>query len=181
MSRRGRQKRRGREDDVPDIYKEMLAEVAASTPGQSSSAERPIKRRKTAHRAIIQSQMDVSSTQSKSKDVEPRTPSTQQRGPVTDAEESEESDIDWEEVDLDVNPDPDQDIDEAEPDGKEMDIVLNEEDTPRKKRAGPTVKALNAAQRRLRLDVHKMHLLCLLAHVGMRNWWCKNKKLQVCS
>ncbi|KAI9885596.1 MAG: rRNA-processing protein bfr2 [Watsoniomyces obsoletus] len=177
MSRRRQPKRRGGQDDVPDIYKEMLAEVTASTPGQSSNTERPIKRRKTAHRAITERTVDTTSRDSKRKDVEPRTPTDRPEARLQ-TEESEESDIDWEEVDLDINHASDQENDEDEPENGAMDLVLNEEDTPRKSRAGPTAQALNAEQRRLRLDVHRMHLLCLLTHVGMRNRWCNNRKVQ---
>jgi hypothetical protein len=40
-------------------------------------------------------------------------------------------------------------------------------------------KPVTAAERKIRLDVHKTHLLCLLSHVQRRNLWCNDEEVQV--
>lgn len=39
-------------------------------------------------------------------------------------------------------------------------------------------KALSKSEKEIRRDIHKVHLLCLLAHVERRNEWCNSPKVQ---
>ena len=39
-------------------------------------------------------------------------------------------------------------------------------------------KALSKSEKEIRKDIHKVHLLCLLAHVERRNEWCNDPKVQ---
>ncbi len=39
-------------------------------------------------------------------------------------------------------------------------------------------KPLTRAERQLRVDIHKMHVLCLLSHVAQRNRWCNADAVQ---
>ncbi|KIH91251.1 xeroderma pigmentosum group C-complementing protein [Sporothrix brasiliensis 5110] len=39
-------------------------------------------------------------------------------------------------------------------------------------------KPLSRAERMHRIEIHKMHLLCLLAHAAQRNRWCNSAKVQ---
>lgn len=40
-------------------------------------------------------------------------------------------------------------------------------------------KPVTGLEKKWRLDIHKMHLLCLLGHVHMRNLWCNDDEVQV--
>ena len=39
-------------------------------------------------------------------------------------------------------------------------------------------RKITAVDRRIRLETHKLHLLCLLFHVHLRNRWCNNDEVQ---
>lgn len=39
-------------------------------------------------------------------------------------------------------------------------------------------KALSKSEKERRMEIHKVHLLCLLAHVERRNKWCNSPKVQ---
>jgi xeroderma pigmentosum group C-complementing protein len=39
-------------------------------------------------------------------------------------------------------------------------------------------KAISKKERERRVEVHKIHLVCLLAHVELRNRWCNDPKVQ---
>ena len=201
----GGRKRRQKEDDIPEIYKEMLAEVAASTtPDQASHEGGSRKRRKVARRERSQNQREPVSAPSRHAVQDGRRPArrmsalseggildqtrsrdtTQQekqkeRLVDSEPEDSAESDVGWESVDLgNVG------HDSSEPSVEDskttrLNLVLDEEDTPRRRGAVAKVKSLNAAQRRLRLEIHRMHIMCLLVHIGLRNHWCNDCHLKV--
>jgi hypothetical protein len=63
--------------------------------------------------------------------------------------------------------------------GESLTIVIGGQDdkSPRTRRKGQKPPTL--AERKLRLDVHKIHVMCLLYHVFVRNHWCNDSKLQV--
>ncbi|KAI9807586.1 MAG: hypothetical protein M1825_005526 [Sarcosagium campestre] len=94
------------------------------------------------------------------------------------SEDSEDSDIGWEEIDLGR-----EEVESEEDSGNEggdtgsLDLVLGEEE-PSRSRARRKRKPLTIAERQLRLQVHKMHLLCLIAHVHMRSNWCNDEAVQ---
>ena len=39
-------------------------------------------------------------------------------------------------------------------------------------------RKITAVDRRIRLETHKLHLLCLLFHVHLRNRWCNNDEVR---
>lgn len=45
-------------------------------------------------------------------------------------------------------------------------------------RRGDRRKAISREERERRIQIHKVHLLCLLAHVERRNWWCNDPEVQ---
>lgn len=66
----------------------------------------------------------------------------------------------------------------AQDDG-DLVLTLNaEETTPRRKSVAARRKAITKADRALRLEIHKMNLLCLLRFVDRRNGWCNDKLVQ---
>jgi xeroderma pigmentosum group C-complementing protein len=46
------------------------------------------------------------------------------------------------------------------------------------RRAVDRRKALNKEQKQHRVEIHKMHLLCLIFHVSWRNRWCNDRRVQ---
>jgi xeroderma pigmentosum group C-complementing protein len=160
----------------------MLEEAEARDPDQFHS-DRPVKRRRLG---------DPKSTQTRAIPVEspPLEQSTVAPSPEADAFQnvqtvydlttSDESDVEWEDVDV---AQPAHGIfgtaDAREGRDETLQITLDRGSETRKK-APPRRKPVTAAEKNLRLDAHKAHLLCLLAHVNSRNRWCNDDTLQVC-
>ncbi len=73
---------------------------------------------------------------------------------------------------------------EAEADRRREDIDeplhLDLEKTPGLEFSSPEHrrKPATLVERKLRLEVHKWHVLCLLAHLQRRNYWCDDEKVQ---
>jgi xeroderma pigmentosum group C-complementing protein len=191
--------RRGtRQDDsaTPDVYKDMLAEAASSEPTRFKDDGRTIKRRRIGPvRGVAGGKEGAEGGQDVPElSVEPipapddgfedlfeERPAPQVA--YSDFEDSEESDVDWEEVDL-VNDDREnilgsEDEHEDEGDGGDLDLVLLDPKGKGKRTNLPKRKPITAVERKLRLEVHKMHLLCLLYHVFLRNSWCSDPEIQV--
>jgi xeroderma pigmentosum group C-complementing protein len=97
---------------------------------------------------------------------------------TNDSTSSEESDFEWEEVVLGQNEDRGGQELEGEPVLNDLTITIggNTDDTPTRKRVRR--RAITSVERKLRLDIHKMHVLCLLYHVHRRNSWCNDAKVQ---
>lgn len=170
-----------------DVYNEMLRDALSSSPLPGTIEDRPIKRRKTARglaadtarndttepsspAAIAETDMDH--------EVSVRNPAFgSQQMAYNDSDESEDSDFDWEEVDLVQTADPEQ-----APSSKDdsLSLMLGGDtksdlpDTKPRKR-----KPVTAAERQFRLEIHKLHVLCLLAHVHLRNHWCNDETVHV--
>ncbi|KAJ5495862.1 hypothetical protein N7539_000978 [Penicillium diatomitis] len=170
-------------DELAEVYQEMLAEAEARDPEQFHS-DRPIKRRKVGGSNGVPTKAIPIEF---SKSAEPATSSALDYGSplrhphfqvIYDSTSSEESDIEWEDVDVE-QPAPtahaktnvNEDRDET------LQITLDEQPETSKKRAMRR-KPLSKAEKQLRLDTHKAHLLCLLAHVQIRNKWCNDNALQ---
>ena len=172
---------------VPDVYQEMLREsgVAAST-GRK-------KRRKT-DMCDGDDVIDTAWPKPAPHTAAPRSipahteKGERSRGPVEGkqvldddddedgGDDSEDSgDVDWEDVDLGATLP--LDLKPAEP--ETLEVVLNDLNVPKK----PSVerKKVTAVDRKIRLEAHKLHLLCLLAHISLRNRWCNDESIQVSS
>jgi xeroderma pigmentosum group C-complementing protein len=88
-------------------------------------------------------------------------------------DDSEQSEFEWEEVDIKTT------IYKADEDKSHLELTLNRDrsDAHRVLKARRR-KTITKADRILRLEVHKMHLLCLLAFFYRRNWWCNDEEIQ---
>ncbi|KAJ5923326.1 hypothetical protein N7454_008571 [Penicillium verhagenii] len=177
---RGRQSRNNnsREDQVPEIYQEMLNEAEARDPEQFH-LERPTKRRRVGDTKAIP--IDPPAL-TQSNPVEQPTSNQeleQQVQTVYDSTTEDESDIEWEDVDIQQ---PAQELPSASAVSQGRDetlqIIFDKEPEARKKTALRR-KPVTAAEKKLRLDIHKTHLLCLLAHVNLRNRWCNDNETQI--
>ncbi|KAH1601473.1 hypothetical protein KXX34_003836 [Aspergillus fumigatus] len=167
----GQPKAREEGDEIPEVYQEMLAEAELRNPNVSE-ADRPIKRRKVgAQGATTLNEVSI-----------PQVPLSMEdsRQVQTDYDEptSEESDMEWEEVDLQQVPAQSTQIGPVtEVDNEPLQITLEGHEGKRRKVISRQ-KSLTAAEKKLRLDIHKVHVLCLLRHVQIRNLWCNDDELQ---
>ncbi|KKA24277.1 DNA repair protein Rad4 [Rasamsonia emersonii CBS 393.64] len=185
-SARGRVRRRpparrqdDTDDEIPEVYREMLAEADARAANQQDIEDRPIKRRRVGERRT-----PPATPVTAVKEAEPAPASRKdddnadkQVQTVYDLDASDDdSDMEWEEVEIHQpsSAHPAQAGDSDEP----IQITLNEAiDKPRKAVVARR-KPASAAEKKLRLDIHKVHVLCLLSHVHLRNLWCNDEEVQ---
>ena len=92
---------------------------------------------------------------------------------------SSDSDLNWEEVDLKDSVKAEHATSASEDESRPLNIVLHDNGITGQKQRGPKRRLVTAAERKLRLEIHKMHLLSLLAHIYLRNHWCNNQDVQV--
>lgn len=178
---RGRQSKQctTREDQVPEVYQRMLEEAEARDPDQFRS-NRPIKRRRVGDTKAIPV---ASPGPSRSPKTEASVPEEAQKiqtvyDSITE-DESDSEDIEWEDVDVrQPVPEPSSAGIEHQANDETLQITLEQEPETRKKTVRRR-KPITAAEKKLRLEVHKAHLLCLLAHTHSRNRWCNDDELQV--
>jgi xeroderma pigmentosum group C-complementing protein len=98
------------------------------------------------------------------------------RQTIIDSDESDDSDMEWEDAMVQGN---DTEGDEAEVEIRDINITFGgdngmEEKTKRQIRR----RAITSVDKKRRLDIHKMHVLCLLYHVYRRNAWCNDAGVQ---
>jgi xeroderma pigmentosum group C-complementing protein len=148
----------------------MLDEAEARDPGLFNS-ERPIKRRKVG---------DLKAVPVEAEQQLPGTSEDEAQPVQTVYDSSEdESDVEWEDVEFQQPSDALLNGPSASRGSDEMlEITLGQEPDARK-RGIPKRKPLTGAEKKVRLDVHKSHVLCLLAHVHIRNLWCNDEETQV--
>ncbi|KAI2692273.1 hypothetical protein LCP963914a_367 [Penicillium roqueforti] len=168
-------RQRQADDHAPDIYQELLEEAEDRNPGQYDS-DRPIKRHKAGDRKAIP--VGLGASEQTHQGSEKNQHSTQLVQTAYDSSTSEESDVDWEDVELQQPP---QTLwnENFVPQGDDEVLQITLEQEPEKhKKMIQRRKPLTGAERKTRLDVHKSHILCLLGHVQLRNMWCNDEELQ---
>lgn len=70
-----------------------------------------------------------------------------------------------------------------EPQRKDIELNLSAQKaamSPMKRGLGRKKRPLSKEEKKQRLEVHKVHILCLLYHCAMRNRWCNDVKVQGC-
>lgn len=171
---RQRRSSRNQEPGVPDVYREMLRDEA---PPASHKPHTP-KRRRVASASEQSGQNDGPRDRASGHLMAAGGDDPPLFYPLQTAlessDDSDEEGFDWE--DVDIGPDV---IEDAEiiP-GESLTIVIGDQnDNSRARRKGQKPPTL--AEKKLRLDVHKIHLTCLLYHVFLRNHWCNDSQLQV--
>lgn len=174
---RGGRQSREQDDEVPEVYREMLAEAEARDPGNLEN-DRPIKKRK------VQGQSLASPAPSQTTKQEDQHPSKQQENvnlqvqTVYDSSSSDESEMEWEEVDILQAPAAPIQTAPAPGENETMQITLDPHQD-QKRKVIRRRKPITATEREMRLHVHKAHLLCLLSHAQLRNLWCNDEEIQV--
>jgi len=187
---RGKAKGKGKaSSSVPDIYQDMLAEAL---PTHSKIPERPLKRRRVGERSRIdtsssavkkpneqQSDGDdddevefedvLGQIRAASSEDESDAQAKIQQTAFRSSDEDSEADFDWDTFDFSTKP-------QVEPSG-DLELTLKARPAPLRKIA-PRRKLVTKEERALRLQIHKMHVLCLLAYVDKRNEWCNDSEVQ---
>lgn len=195
-----------RDPEVPDIYREMLAEAGITSRRMTSDTpERPLKRPRTGRKPTTRVADEPQAPEKPSKD-QPQAELLQvpaaSAAPVEDLD-VEEEDIEFEDVEI-PKPTVQTTYLSSEDEESEEDIQFEDVDIPEvppyqeqpDEGAGTLNLNLTAAQEALtpskpnrkqpltkaekehRVEVHRMHLLCLLAHVEKRNHWCNDPVVQ---
>ncbi|KAK2809522.1 hypothetical protein FQN50_003790 [Emmonsiellopsis sp. PD_5] len=177
-------------DELPLVYRDMLAEAEAGA-GPSSSRtvdDRPAKRRRVGERSVeagtgMGMETDRESGEATSAILENDRPLQT----VYDIDASDdESEMEWEDVEFAPVPAP-ASVGEMQPSGQRHDEASEEslqitlekpEEEKGKQRATPRRKPVTGQEKKWRLDIHKMHLLSLLGHVQLRNLWCNDEEVQ---
>ncbi|CAI6316216.1 unnamed protein product [Periconia digitata] len=195
------------ENEVPEVYQDLLYREAVSEAAGTDEDARPLKKRKTtqAARPAIQTSNPpgaLKPVQAINPQPKPSSPpriitppsasitskldvaegSNRMRQTIIDSDESDGSDMEWEDALVDGDDTDEQgDEDEKQHDIGDISITLGgEEDVQNEvaKKKSMRRRAITSVDKKRRLDIHKMHVLCLLYHVHRRNAWCNDRRVQ---
>lgn len=172
---------------LPDVYGEMLAEAASSSSTRKSEDGRPVKRRRVGGRIVTQGIDDNASqrpeqsistgNQSGVDDLFEEPKPTPQHIEQTESEDSADSDEDFEDVDLEFSVKQHDTSEHEMEELGELNLVLGSDNRNTPRPAQVRRKPITSTEKKLRLEIHKMHLCSLLAHVHLRNHWCNDESL----
>ncbi|CUS13033.1 unnamed protein product [Tuber aestivum] len=94
-----------------------------------------------------------------------------------DSDEDEDEDgVNWEDVDL--GPQAMTDFLSSAPNENSAPAPLSLTLGGKGKKPERTVRKITPVERRIRWETHRMHLLCLLHHISLRNRWCNSPEVQ---
>ncbi|KAJ4295409.1 hypothetical protein N0V90_007421 [Kalmusia sp. IMI 367209] len=101
--------------------------------------------------------------------------STRARQTIIDSDESDDSDMEWEDALAEGGDSEDGDAREI----GDISITFGDQDgEPNKGKRQIRRRAITAVDKKRRLDIHKVHIMCLLYHVHRRNTWCNDRVVQ---
>lgn len=144
-----------------------------------SENDRPIKRRRVGEaRARLEQPEPADRTPTASSSAPPATSEGANRQLQTayDSAATDESDMEWEDVDLQQPPQSSSDVFRTDEGGdKPLQITLGQQNNKKGKGRVPRRRQVSAAEKKLRLEIHKVHILCLLGHVQQRNLYCNDR------
>ncbi|KAF2830899.1 Rad4-domain-containing protein [Ophiobolus disseminans] len=151
---------------------ERVREVASPVPSRVKASPQP--RQGPSHSQV----QLLDATRPRSRDVTPA--NGRQRQTIVDSDESDGSDEEWEDALADGSDTDEQDeVAQVTPQVADISITIGgnkseEMSVKRKLRR----RAITSVDKKKRLDIHKMHVLCLLYHVHRRNAWCNDLRVQ---
>ena len=167
-TRRSTRRQKIENDDIPDVYYEMVAEAQAPS---INDAPRPVKRQKLT--PDLQVGHDGTLGQASDRvDGSPSADTVARNLQVVydDFEGSDDDDIEFEDVDIDVPED-----DAAEPMTFKIDLSRPVATPSRNLQRR---RIVGAAEKKLRLEFHKLHVQLLLLALWNRNRWCESQQVQ---
>ncbi|EPQ66719.1 Bgt-3153-2 [Blumeria graminis f. sp. tritici] len=169
-----------RESQVPEIYREMLAEAlpqqSLSSPQSSNQHKNTLAPRLASVAQVNHCANDLDDKLDTSPGLQARTDARQisprkQRVHLDSAEDSDESDCDWQDIEFNMAA-------SNEPMDREIEITLTRTDISEQRNTARKRKATTKADRLYRIALHKMHVLCLLSYLARRNSWCNDNEVQ---
>ncbi|KAH6617040.1 hypothetical protein F5144DRAFT_540852 [Chaetomium tenue] len=183
----------GRDGAVPDIVRQMVVEARSELRAQDADvSERPLKRRRPGEGRPARSETpktkaakDITSESSKVipgdasndnlqfEDVVLPTPTVQTM--TRDSDEEDDDDIDFEDVTIESN---EPSVTVVGKESRVLDLDLSAHMAALAPRRVDRRKAISREEKDRRVGIHKMHLICLLAHVELRNRWCNDRGVQ---
>ena len=199
MARRGGLKRAERpkpakkassQSGLPGVYTDMLADTVSSSSSTRLIEEgRTIKKRRIAGLMVSQNTdeaktflpEDLSNVPDQTADhsLDAELKSARQQTAYIESDDSAESDMDWEEVDL-AHTSMQEDSPERENESEgELNLVLGHRGHEPRRSMPMKRKPMTKAEKAVRLEIHKMHLLSLLFYVHLRNHWCNDRAVHV--
>ena len=167
-------------EDNRDVYQELISEAAAS----ETTAERPLKKPRLGRTRQIGPRNGGESSHN---EIEHEPVQTFSDGPddarkpqqtVIDSDESDDDDMDWEEVGF-SHVEPQTSTVASQKEDEFGDVSLEISTKKIQKRAIAKRKPATTAEKLLRLQTHEAHLLFLLFHVHVRNSWCNLHHVRV--
>lgn len=192
-SRGGRRSKAAASDSsqagVPTVYHEMLADTVSS-PTHLNDEGHTIKKRRIAGRVVTQNQKNAisvpsdqglnSANESILEEPASYTKAFKQQISFQDSEDSSESDMDWEEVDIADNSLQANTLENDIVTTGDLNIVIGGDDYANQSKNVFQRRPMTSAEKKQRLEIHKMHLLTLMIHVHSRNHWCNDENVHVC-
>ncbi|KAI3321263.1 Rad4-domain-containing protein [Xylariaceae sp. AK1471] len=189
-----------RQSDVPEIYRDMLVE--ADVRPTTTSEERPAKRKRPGQRRDQLAHHVKSSPNKPNREhfvhmgehededededegvddvqfedvvLPAATIQTVYRSDDEEEEEEEEEEA-FEDIDFSAHASV---LDAAQDAPKDLELDLSTRMKPTPTRTVDRRKPINKAEKDRRVEIHKIHLLCLLAHAAQRNRWCNDPQIQ---
>ncbi|KAF1912679.1 hypothetical protein BDU57DRAFT_374503 [Ampelomyces quisqualis] len=176
------------DDGVPAVFQEMLREEQAAHVSSTDEEERPPKKRKTvsSHKAsstVMPPSPAPHPTEHSRELPSPATPQVKagrMLQTIEDSDESDGSDEEWEDALVDGgDSDEEDEVELVTPQVADISITIggkksDEQMTKRRVRR----RAITSVDKKKRLEIHKLHVLCLLYHVHRRNAWCNDLRVQ---
>ena len=156
-----------------DIYNELLAEAASSSPTQEP--ERPLKKRKIwkPSKSEVAASSPALSHSAFERALEKQAAI---QTVFTETEQSDEDDFEWEDITLEQENIVPANNAEARLTSEGITLSL-EDDKPRKLKFGKRALGPNLDKSE-RIQAHKTHFLTLIMHAYIRNMWCNDHRVQ---
>jgi xeroderma pigmentosum group C-complementing protein len=167
---------RSNDDPVPEVFRDMLEIETVTDPTTRHST----KKRRVGSKAMVISEENEESLPNLAIPGDDQADDDANYPVQTtfDSDDDSEDNFEWEDVNLDI-PMSEQNL-ASHAVSESLSIVVssagNALPTPSKRK---TRKPPTNAERKMRLDIHKVHFLCLLYHCLIRNHWCNDAQLQV--
>ncbi|KAI1455037.1 Rad4-domain-containing protein [Annulohypoxylon moriforme] len=178
-----------RRSEVPDIYSQMLAD--ADIQPHATPSERPLKRRKPGQKndhspkkpsppKVIPMPEDAEDDDDDDDDdiqfEDVPLPAATMQTVLRDSDEEEEDDED--QFENSNFPIPPLNLDTIEDDKKDLELNFSARMAASPRKSADRRKPVSREEKGRRIEIHKMHILCLLAHVARRNHWCNDDTTQ---
>lgn len=141
---------------VPDEYRELIGDL-----------RNELKRKRDADSTLVSTPAIVPEV-SAGNDVPPLSTWVESE---SESESESDSDDDWENVNL-VN------VETSDTSVSNNDTVTISMERPEPAKKKRTVKSLSKDEKQLRMNVHKLHVICLLNLVHVRSLWCNDAQTQ---